>query len=180
LLKLLENNNLKSNFGKINKNRGDNEKIKYAALLFKTFNKNIITVAKRVDMANITAHEINFSLKNIDSIKTNKYAKNIEQKTTKIIGRKVKFNSEYSKKSMIKKIERRIEKVLVIKLIIERICLFSKNLMMNNKVIDCVNKKTLNKRTCETCHRSATTYKKGPPRKNSHRITNNKPNEKER
>jgi hypothetical protein len=177
---LLEKDKLKLNFGKKNKNRGDNEKIKYATLLFKVFNKNIITVAKKVDMANITAHEINFSLKNIDSIKTKKYAKRIEQKITKIIGRKLKFNGEYSKKSVSKKIKKRIEKVLVTKLIFKRICLFSKNLMINNKVIDCVNKKVLNKRACEICHRSATTYKKGPPRKNSHRITNNKPNEKER
>lgn len=137
-------------------------------------------VAKRVDMANITAHEINFSLKNIDSIKIKKYEKKIEQKTTKIIGRKLKFNKECPKNKTSKKIEKRIEKILVTKPIIERICLFSKNLMVNSKVTDCINKKTLNKRACEICHRCATTYKKGPPRKNSHRIANNTPNEKKR
>ncbi len=136
LLKLLEKNKFKSYFGKINKNSGSNEKIKYAALLFNAFNKNIAIVAKRVDIANIIAQETNFSLKNVESIKTNKYEKRIEQKTTKIIGKKIKFIMGCPKNSTSKKIEKRIEKILFKNLIIERICLFSKNLMINNKVID--------------------------------------------
>ncbi|MEO1784325.1 hypothetical protein V4762_04515 [Thermodesulfobium sp. 4217-1] len=136
LLKLLEKNKFKSYFGKINKNSGNNEKIKYAALLFNALNKNIATVAKRVDIANIIAQEINFSLKNVVSIKTKKYEKKMEQKITKIIGKKIKFISECPKNSASRKVEKRIEKILFKNLIIERICLFSKNLMINNKVMD--------------------------------------------
>jgi len=113
LSKLLKNKKLRSNFGKINTS-GNNEKIKYAAMLFKKFNKNIIIVAKRVDIANITDHEINLSLKKIENVNTKKYAKKMELKIIKIIGKKQKFIIKYPKKSVNKEIEKKAEEILVI------------------------------------------------------------------
>jgi len=83
-------------------------------MLFKKFNKNIIIVAKRVDIANITDHEINLSLKKIENVNTKKYAKKMELKIIKIIGKKQKFIIKYPKKSVNKEIEKKAEEILVI------------------------------------------------------------------